>query len=140
VIVVSSTGITKASHKNLPLTIRPVYGYLLRLPHNDKLGLERVLAQASGAPWTSEEPLSDILPSDGSWKDELAGSGIVSSTVVIRPAFLTDGACKGTYRTSIGDQGKSFTSISRRDVAHFIVEDVMKHWTKWEDSMVSLAY
>jgi hypothetical protein len=140
VIIISSTGVTKVSHKNLPLTLRPMYGYLIRQPHNDKLGLERVLAQASGAPWTSEEPPSDVLPSDGSWKDELTGSDVVASGVVLRPAFLTDGACKGKYRTSVGDHGKGFTSISRRDVAHFIVEDVMKHWTKWENTVVSLAY
>jgi hypothetical protein len=120
--------------------LRPVYSYLLRSPAKDKLGVERVLAQASGTLWTSEEPSTDILPSNGSWKDEFAESEVVSSTVVLRPALLTDGVCKGTYRTSIGDQGESFMSISRQDVAHFIAEDVIKHWKKWENNLVSLAY
>ncbi|EIN07952.1 hypothetical protein PUNSTDRAFT_135470 [Punctularia strigosozonata HHB-11173 SS5] len=138
--IISSTGVTETSHKNLPWTIRPMYGYLLRSPHEDKLGMERVLAQATGTPWTDEEPVSHILSSDGSWKNDLPPTGAIASTVVVRPALLTDGACTGKYRTSVGDHGKGFTTISRQDVARFVAEDVIKDWEKWDNKVVSIAY
>ncbi|EIN06973.1 hypothetical protein PUNSTDRAFT_104390 [Punctularia strigosozonata HHB-11173 SS5] len=140
VVVISSTGVTKTSHKNLPWTLRPMYGYLLRQPHDDKLGMERVLAQTAGKPWTVEEPPSDVLPSDGSWKNDLPSTGAIASTVVVRPALLTDGACTEKYRSSVGDHGKGFTTVSRKDVAHYVAENLIKNWEKWENQIVSVAY
>ena len=48
---VSSTGLTKASHENLPFLFKPLYSWLLQMPGADKLGLERILHHVAGKPW-----------------------------------------------------------------------------------------
>lgn len=78
-------------------------------------------------------------------------AGSVKNAVVIRAAFLLDGKCRADqmkddkgkggkmpYRVQEGDI-KGW-SVSRRDVAHFVVEDVLAEWSKWEGKCVSIAY
>lgn len=121
--------------------MRGFYAYGLRSPHADKLALERVLVAAQGKAWSAEDPDPEILAPEGEWKRELeARRGAVRGAVVVRPALLTSGRCTGVYRTSTGDQGNWFTTVSREDVAHFIVEGVLKEWEKWEGKIVSIAY
>lgn len=65
--------------------------------------------------------------------------------MIIRPALLTDGECRGdvggsgAYRVKESDM-ESIWTVSRRDVAHFIVEGVVKHWQEWEGRCVRIAY
>lgn len=40
-IVISSNGLTKASHRTLPLLLKPLFTYGLHSPHVDKLCMER---------------------------------------------------------------------------------------------------
>ena len=155
-VVITSMGITAASHKALPLALKPLYGSMLSGPHNDKLGAERVLAHVRGLPWTAADAIKkEVLP-DG-WQDTAAGlpkEGEIRQVVIIRPALLTDGECKGdaagakkegkgkgaSYRTlKDGDFGDGYR-VSRKDVAHFIVCDALPNWEKWEGSGVTLAY
>jgi len=95
-IAVSSIGVTKDSP--IPLVYKPLYGYLLRGPHIDKLGLERVLAHASGRQWNDREPRADITTVDGvEWKDRkgLPASGSLE-VLVVRPPIFADSKKKPT--------------------------------------------
>lgn len=146
IIIISSTGLTRSSHKNLPLPLKPLYGYFLQVPHKDKCGAEEVLAHCAGWPWDKRDSAGpDILGDE--WEKRVSRYDRLKSLVVIRPALLTDGTCradqttsgKDAYRVSVGDVEGGWT-ISRKDVAHFLVEGVAKHWDNWEGKCVSIAY
>ncbi|KAI6103401.1 amino acid permease-domain-containing protein [Pisolithus sp. B1] len=117
IIVISSTGLTRASHNNLPLLLKPLYGYLLRVPHKDKCGVEEVLAHCVGWPWEERDsPGPEILGPN--WKERVPGDGQLKSN-------------KQAYRVNEGDLSGSYT-VSRKDVAHFVVEGVIKDWDTWQ--------
>lgn len=146
-VVVSSIGLTKESHANLPFLLKPLYGYLLSAPHADKLGVERVLAHCCGRQWTEEGPDSKIMTGEqGIWTERgrLPSHGGLKEVVIIRQALLTDGECtadkaENSYRVSETDLGNGYT-ISRKDVAHFIAEGVVKKWSEYEGKIVNIAY
>ncbi|KIJ59180.1 hypothetical protein HYDPIDRAFT_101173 [Hydnomerulius pinastri MD-312] len=147
IITISSTGLTHASHQKLPLLLKPIYGYLLAVPHRDKCGAEEVVAHSAGWSWDAQDsPGVDILGSN--WKAGIPIPGELKKIVVVRPAMLTDGECradqqsskrKKAYRVNEGDVDSSWT-VSRKDVAHFLVEGVVKNWDEWEGKTVSIAY
>jgi len=144
IVAITSNGVDKASHKALPLAMKPVYGYLLDGPHKDKLGAERVLAHCAGRDWVDPEPLETVL--DPSWvtTQGLPAEGeLKDSIVVVRPAMFTDGACQaeegGKVRTSTQIISGAYT-ISRRDVAYFIVEGILKDWDHWKGSTAFITY
>lgn len=78
--------------------------------------------------------------------------------VVVRPAFLTDGECvaesesgKGKGKVGKSKMGYKFGTdeeltkhngyfISRKDVAHFIVEEAIEHWERFEGKAVNVCY
>lgn len=149
-IVITSMGMTAASRATLPFAIKPIYGSLLDSPHADKLGAERVLSHCSGQPWNEKDKVSAaVLPEGWASTSGLLGAGELQRFVVLRPALLTDGACradkerkdgKAPYRAlKNGDFGDGYR-ISRKDTAHFIVEDVLPNWSHWEGTAVTLAY
>jgi hypothetical protein len=138
IITMSSTGITNASHKMLPLPHRIGYPWLLSGPHADKAAMERVSAHLCGRQWVDPEPSPTLLKEN--WKD-VAGTpayGALPDIVVLRPAWLTDGECRGTYR--VGEGGKGYYTVSRKDVAHFIVEGILKDWPRWKGQCVAMGY
>lgn len=95
IIAITSIGVTKDSP--IPFLYKPLYGYLLRGPHADKLGLERVLAHASGRKWDDKEPREDITTVDGvKWQDRtsLPSSGSLE-VLVIRPPIFVESKQKG---------------------------------------------
>ncbi|VDB82674.1 unnamed protein product [Peniophora sp. CBMAI 1063] len=151
IVTVTSTGLTKQSHNELPMAMRAMYGYLLRSPHADKQGVETVLARASGA--TVDEtmtPPEGILP-DG-WESDPSlpiPGAIHDELVVIRPAFLTDGPCLSeTKKPSVVRTRaeadlpvKGGYTISKKDVAYFIAERVLgDEWYKWRGKGVSVSH
>jgi hypothetical protein len=146
-IAITSIGLTPDAHDNLPLLLKPLYRYLLAGPHADKLGAERLLAHCSGKDWTDEEPSPEIMSGPlGNWSDRegLPSKGTLKDIVIIRPAVLTDGKCKGdagkaTYRASEQYLSSGYR-VSRRDVAHFICTDLIKNWSKWNGRAVHIAY
>ena len=105
--------------------------------------MERAVAYAAGWEWRNEEPQSDIL--SAGWKDRFPDPGFLKRVVILRPAMFTDGECRGDksgkagYRVSEADLSGSYT-ISRKDVAHFIVEGILKEWERWEGKRASIAY
>ncbi|KDQ61291.1 hypothetical protein JAAARDRAFT_124535 [Jaapia argillacea MUCL 33604] len=149
-IALSSNGIGKSSHATLPLPLKPVYNILIATPHKDKLGLERVLAHVVGRPWVKadmgDEPSAEFLPSGWESTPGLPGAGELKEVVLLRPALFTDGECKGDsvkgkepYRVVEGNLPGLWT-VSRKDVAHFIVEGLLEDWKKWEGKIVTMGY
>ncbi len=161
-VIITSNGITTEAHAKLPLAMKPIYNIMLPAPHADKLGMERILARTAGREWaTRDEVSADILPAGwqnipGLWEE----NGL-KHLVIIRPALLTDGGCRGDellekdekregkgkdrkgkvpYRTLANDEMRDGYRVSRQDVAHFIVEDALPNWSKWEGTAVNLAY
>ena len=88
-IAATSIGVTKDSP--IPLVYKPLYAYLLREPHFDKLGLERILAHVSGRKWDDREPRVEITTVDGvRWQDRkgLPSSGSVETLILRLPIFV----------------------------------------------------
>lgn len=146
-ILLSSTGLHKAARAVLPLPYKPLYK-LMKVPHDDKLGMERVVAYAAGWTWIGDEPGPHVLPVG--WQARFPQAGFLQSqsALILQAALLTDGACKADdaglagkaiYRAEDRDITGAYT-ISRRDVAHFIAEDALKHWDKWGGKVVRIAY
>ncbi|KAF9447902.1 hypothetical protein P691DRAFT_801664 [Macrolepiota fuliginosa MF-IS2] len=161
IITISSTGLTPTSHSSLPILLKPLYGYFLIGPHADKLGGERVLHHCtSGWSWNSAssgEPAEGILPSEWEKTEGLPKESSLSGVVVIRPSLLTDGECLGdAYDTAIkqGKGGKKAKkpykvsaekelggyTVSRKDVAHFVLDLVLNRWAEFENKIVNISY
>ncbi|TFY60016.1 hypothetical protein EVJ58_g5413 [Rhodofomes roseus] len=146
-VIISSIGITRAAHAELPLLLKPFYGYFLRGPHVDKLAMERVIAHCAGWRWDAETPDTEILPATWTSLPNLPAFGELTHVVAIRPALLTSGACKADakkgrkepYRLKDGELGDGYT-ISREDVAHFLVEGLLSNWAQWEGKAAHIAY
>ncbi|CAE6460637.1 unnamed protein product [Rhizoctonia solani] len=124
-VTISSNGLDERSHSLLPLPMKAFYGYFLRLPHEDKIGLEKNVQQAAG--WDSQ--------SQG-WFDP-------KNVVIVRPAFLVSGKCAAdekpdAYRT--GEELEKSWGISRADVGHFVAEKVLTDWEKWAGKAWVVSY
>ena len=147
--MITSNGCTAESHASVPFALSPLYSYGLAGPHADKVGAERVLARAVGLPWSDKDVVQESILPDG-WKGEegMIGAGELKKVVIIRPALLTDGKChadetgkkKGPYRVRVGADLDGAYRISRKDVGHFIAEDLVRNWSKYENKPVCLAY
>lgn len=139
IILISSAGITQESHKALPFAWRVLYPWLLANPHADKFGLERVIAHVTGRAWTDPEPPAASMSRED-WQNTpgLPAAGEFPNVVVLRPAFFSEGKFTGKYKTS--HKGLSSHFISRPDVAHFIVEGVLKNWSEWKGDCASIGY
>jgi hypothetical protein len=138
-IVISSTGLGKKSHEALPMVWKPIYGWLLDGPHKDKLGMERLLYHATNRQWTEDEPLPHILAPG--WEAKLPAERGWLKAVIVRPAWLTDGKEKGSskYRISDGEIPSAYV-ISRRDLAHSIVNAVIPKWDTYVGKTINVAY
>lgn len=152
IITISSIGLTRTSHDSLPIALKPLYGWLLQVPHEDKAGAERVLAHCAGWSWDSadSEPSADIMGENWKEKEGLPSAGSLKKVLVIRPALLTDGDCiadrpakegrqsKEPYRVSESEL-KGYT-VSRKDVAHFVVDAITNKWDQCENKRVNIVY
>lgn len=130
------------------MLLKPFYSNFLAVPHADKRGVEEVLAYCAGWEWeVGDSPGEEVLGREWEAGGEVPGPGTVKNVLVIRPALLTDGACradaqgqgKEPYKVEEGDLSGRWT-VSRKDVAHFVVERVIKHWDDWKWKRVSIAY
>ena len=155
IIAISSSGVTHTGHQKLPLLLKPFYGYFLATSHADKCGAEEVLAYCAGWEWEAEDcPGAEVLGRDWKSNVELPIPGTLKDVVVVRPALMTNGVCRGDawdeeaeheshsegpYKVEDGDLVGRWT-ISRKDVAHFVVERVVRHWNYWKGKRVSVAY
>lgn len=148
--MITTTGATRASHDNLPLLWKPFYSWALALPHADKLGMERVLTRCMGQKWDDREPDTKIL--DAKWYEDpdTPAEGELKHIVIVRPALLTDGDCvadapkkgKAPYKFGTDEELKAHNgyTVSRQDVAHFLVEEAWPNFDRWEGKRVNVRY
>ena len=138
-----------------------MYWYLLRGPHADKLGLERVLAHASGRKWDDQEPREDLTTVDGvKWQDRtgLPASGSLESLVIRPPLFVEskqnndpspsatpeakrtdkDDEEKMNYRVGGPELSGTYT-ISREEIGHFIAENALKNWDQFKGKAITIS-
>ncbi|TFK93207.1 hypothetical protein K466DRAFT_594553 [Polyporus arcularius HHB13444] len=149
-VIITSMGITAESHSSVPLALKPLYSSVLPAAHADKLCMERILAYLAGLSWSSKDtPRQEILPRGWQSTPGLLGEGELKHVVIMRPALLTDGECRGDeagkpgkapYRSKKDGNLSSGYRVSRKDVAHFVVQEVLPHWSEWEGFGVVLAY
>ncbi|KAG2136063.1 hypothetical protein DEU56DRAFT_806380 [Suillus clintonianus] len=137
-ITISSIGLTHASHQILPLLLKPVYSYLLSEPHKDKCGAEEAITHSAGWTWDARDSPGNKI-SGVDWTNRIPNPGELKSIVIVRPMLLTDGECHADIKVKEGDLESSWT-VSRMDVAYFLVEGVVRHWQEWEGKCVSVAY
>ena len=145
-VIVSSNGIGSQGHAELPFVLKPFYSVVLRNPHADKLGLEHVAAHAAGRNFgLNEKDVPDKKILEPGWEASSGvPQGVFGSTLIVRPALLTDGECKadtageGAYR--VDEKLPKAYNISRKDVAHFIAERALQDWNKWEGKSVTITY
>jgi len=163
-IAVTSIGVTKDSP--IPLVYKPLYGYFLRAPHADKLGLERILAHVCGRAWEDKEPQVDLTTVDDvKWQDRkgLPSSGSVE-VVVLRLPILVESKSKSAagppppasgaengpdgkkkeeeekpkYRVGGPELSGTYT-ISREESAHFIAENAMNNWDQYKNKAITVT-
>ncbi|KIY49053.1 hypothetical protein FISHEDRAFT_42129 [Fistulina hepatica ATCC 64428] len=146
IIAISSAGVTRASHKKLPLSLRPVYSYLIAGPHRDKLGVERVAAYCAGWNWDTADRIAPGILDDG-WQERVSSRippGSLRTLLVVRPALLTDGDCRadsqGAKAYRVSETELSGYTVSRKDVGHFVAEAATKRWDEFKDKHVDIAY
>ena len=150
-VVITSTGLTPESHRSLPVLLRPMYSYLLDQPHKDKLGTERLAFHCIGREWPNAvpEPTEDIMGSDWANSEGLPKFGTFSNVLIVHPALLTDGECVADKVEKSGKKKKPYKvsseevsgyTVSRKDVAHFIVEDALKNWEKYRNTIATIVY
>ncbi|CAE6437861.1 unnamed protein product [Rhizoctonia solani] len=120
-VTISSNGLDERSHSLLPFPLKIFYSWLLRVPHEDKIGLERNVEQA-----TSSER----------WLDP-------KNSVIVRPSLLTSGKCLADTKPDayrIGEELTSAWTVSRADVGHFVVEKVLAEWDRWAGNAWVVSY
>lgn len=150
IIAISSAGTTRVGHHRQPFLLKQFYTYFFAVPHADKRGAEQALAYCAGWEWKTEDnPGTEVLGGDWKTSVDLPVPGTLKNVVMVRPALLTDGACRADtwdssasgepYMVEVGDLAGRWT-VSRKDVAHFLVEKVVRHWDEWEGKRVSIAY
>ncbi|KAH9910787.1 uncharacterized protein BXZ73DRAFT_83201 [Epithele typhae] len=148
-VVITSYGMNREEHSALPLPMKPFYSILLPAPHRDKLGVERMLSHCMGTPWNPEDVVIDEVLAPG-WEstEGLPGVGELKKVVIVRPAFFTDGKCvadegkgeEAPYRTSTSGLLKGMYTVSRKDVAHLIVDVVIPQWESYQGKAVAIGY
>ncbi|KAF8625575.1 hypothetical protein AX15_005297 [Amanita polypyramis BW_CC] len=152
-VVVTSAGLTPTLRKSLPPLVRPLYSYLLPQPHKDKIGTECLLFHCMGRKWPAEEvpePGEDIMGPTWANRKGIPEFGSYTNVLIVRPVLSTDGKCVADEINASGNAGKkpykvggdevSGYTVSRRDVAHFIADDVLKNWDQYRSTIVTVAY
>jgi hypothetical protein len=106
-----------------------------------------------GQKWADKEPANEILAAGWETQAGTPDEGSLKHVVIIRPAFLTDGECvadtgsgaksgKPPYRYGTDEDLRKHNgyTVSRRDVAHFIAEEAVPNWDRWEGKRVNVCY
>lgn len=115
--------------------------------------MELVLTRCMGQQWQNRQPSENILRSEWEKEADTPQVGSLKHVLIVRPAFLTDGKCKGDsesikqsnkapYRCGEDSElrGHNGYTISRKDVAHFIVEEAVPNWSRWEGKRANVGY
>ena len=136
-IICTSDGLTPPSHRLVPLSLKSVFSVLIAGPHEDKL-----VHHAAGWSWNPTSNGSvppNVIPAG--WDDSESSGGWLKDALIVRPALLTDGECKSDKKGSVAyrtaeESAKGVWTISRKDVAYFIVEQAIAEWKEWNGKRV----
>ena len=131
-IVVSSNGLGKQGHALLPYLMRPLYSYLLPVPHKDKEQMEIHLHHLAGLKSDDFNPTPDAA---------LVAQPKIKQLIIIRPALLLDG--KATKKIRVDENLTGGYSISRADVGFFIYNSCLggpEDKGQYTGKAVTLAY
>lgn len=111
---------------------------MLSGPHRDKEGLEYVLQSAATAlpTPTSHFPPTDIL---SEIEREAVPKNVIPEIVIVRPALLTDGEPRGIDKIRADEKLSTYT-VSRKDVALFVVEKCLPGNDKWLNRTPVVGY
>lgn len=158
--IVSSSGVFPESFNNLPWALRQATSYGLLPAHRDKRSAERLIAHVAGWTWDDarfgpipEEEEREMYDGARGWREREgmpAVGALLEQLAVVRPLLLTDGDCMGDktkdelagaepYRVETLNSTNAW-SISRKDVAHFVVKATTSRWEQYKGSAVYLAY
>ena len=116
-IVISTTGLTQGM-TDVPCLLKPLYRYMLDVPHEDKLKAEQLLEQNTS----------------------------INEKTIIRPAMLTDGKARG-WATAPGVSSSRCNAqegicrgytISRRDVGEFVAKQAIQG-SQWVNKTVVIS-
>jgi len=126
-VVISSNGLGAQGHADLPLTLKPLYGWLLKEPHADKEEMERQVNTAAGITHVDFNPTGE-------------DKGTLGNVVIVRPALLTNGEAKGLQTVNSGKRLFGAYTISRKDVGNFITSECLQPDSPWKGCGVTVAY
>lgn len=106
VVAVSTTGISNGP-RDVPLLCVPLYHWLLAVPHEDKLEMERLLFEQG---------------------DKNVDDRVISGFVIVRASALMDGNGVGLEKIREGREGMPAIgyTVARKDVADWIFEKVVR--------------
>ena len=101
VIVLSAIGVTPSSRSQAPFLLNTLYSYMISLPLQDKLGVERVISHCAGWNWNWKDgdPKEDLIGKGCQEREGLPAPGHLKDAMILRPAMLNNGGC-------IADSGK----------------------------------
>ncbi|KAJ5578095.1 uncharacterized protein N7459_007059 [Penicillium hispanicum] len=107
--VISTTGIDK--RRDLPVAMMPLYHWMLKEPHADKRNMEAMILKQMELP---------------------ARDRAISSYLILRPSFLTEGEGDGMHKIKEGTADKPAVGyvIARSDVGRWIFERVVRDYKR----------
>ncbi|TFL00595.1 hypothetical protein BDV98DRAFT_569269 [Pterulicium gracile] len=155
-ILVTGAGALHESLSALPWSLRQLTLTTKAASNRDKLAAERLIAHAAGWTWDAVKhgvPEEERMMEGGKgWasRSGMPAEGSLTNLLVVRPLPLTDGECQGD-KTKDERHGKdpykvetlnvnNEWSISKKDVAHFIVKAATSKWEQYKNSAVYLGY
>ena len=126
IVALSTTGISSRA-RDVPILMKPLYHWLLAVPHKDKEQMEKLLLAEMARP-TQERTIKNF--------------------VIVRPSLLTDGLRRGSNKVRVGEETVDAArpavgyTISRDDVGGWIFDELLhgRKWDKFCGSLVSITY
>ncbi|KAH7101668.1 hypothetical protein BKA62DRAFT_172861 [Auriculariales sp. MPI-PUGE-AT-0066] len=136
-IAITSAGMGTKGFAALPSVWKPVYWWAIKTMHDDKQNMERAMGGAAGRNDWGEDAIVPASPAkEEPWLNAM----------IIRPAHLTDSECQGdkqqegTTPYRVGEYLQGIYSISRKDVSHFIAEEAMPNFSRYQNRAVDICY
>ncbi|RJE22809.1 UMTA methyltransferase family protein [Aspergillus sclerotialis] len=118
-IVVSTTGIS-GHVRDFPLVMLPLYHWMLKVPHEDKKVMERLIREEMEKP---------------------AGERGIQNCSVIRPSLLTDGKEDGLENVQVGFEEAPAVgyTISRKQVGRWMFENLVCKDSEYVGKVVAIT-
>ena len=118
-VLISTTGISNKG-RDIPIAVMPLYHWMLKIPHKDKLQMEKL-----------------VIESQRKW-------------VIIRPSWLLDGKPKGVDFVRVGFECPAKEQINKEAVGYAIDREDVGSWIfkecfeasgeHWDGKIVTLTY